>query len=398
MARILISLLSDYLQPNFLLIKEFAGKYDKLAFIRTKRMEEEKKKSFWLENALKLPENSVRRITVVEDDFEGIMAELQRQNFSKSDEYILNLTGGTKVMPLAVYEFFKNDFYAQFYYVPIEKNVIKGLSTQSEQPLNYRMNLDEYFTLQGLRYECDNTLLYTKEHTENLFERFRKAKFNRNRIDEIKNSQTLPTSKERKYYGGVWFEEYCYNRLKKEQNLPNEAICKSAKIFRDNSKQNDNEIDIMFVKDNKLYVFECKVGMKGFANAKEPTDISLYEFVARETIEKYQYKLAAIAKDFGLRVEAYILTLHKIFNNPTEFSEQTIENIKKRQKILGLKEIIDSIHFTHSEPLLVGVTHKMPDVIAAPKAEKQQPHGKTMGIKIVGKIDLSKINYNKKRK
>lgn len=398
MARILISLLSDYLQPNFLLIKEFTGKYDKLAFVTTKRMEEEKKKSFWLEKALKLPENSVRRITVVEDDFEGIMAELQRKNFSKSDEYILNLTGGTKVMPLAVYEFFKNDFYAQFYYVPIEKNVIKGLSTQSEQPLNYRMNLDEYFTLQGLRYECDNALLYSIKHTEELFEQFRKAKFNRFKIYEIRESQNLPSAKERKYYGGVWFEEYCYNRLKKEQKLANDAICKSAKIYRDDSKQNDNEIDIMFVKDNKLYVFECKVGMKGFTNAKETTDINLYEYVARETIEKYQYKLAAIAKDFGLRVEAYILTLHKIFNNPTDFSEQTIENIKKRQKILGLKEIIDSIHFTRSEPLLVGVTHKMPDVIAAPKAEKQQPHGKMMGIKIVGKIDLSQINYNKKRK
>lgn len=42
---ILISILSDYLQPNFLLIKELKGKYDKLIFITTKEMERQWKKS-----------------------------------------------------------------------------------------------------------------------------------------------------------------------------------------------------------------------------------------------------------------------------------------------------------------------------------------------------------------
>ncbi len=372
MNRVLISLLSDYLQPNFLLIKEFEGQFDKLVFVTTSPMED-KKKSYWLEKALALPENSVQRIIVVEDDFEMIKSEFAKAGFSTEDEYLLNLTGGTKVMPLAAYEYFKNGFKSHYYYVPIGKNVIKSLEADTELVLNYRMNLKEYFTLYGLRYECDNSLSYPEDFTNDLFERFRRAKFNRFRIHEIKESQTLPDAKDRKYYSGSWFEEYCYNRLKREQNLPDDAICKDATIYRENSKSNDNEIDVMFVQDNQLFVFECKVGMTGYGYG-----------AAKETIEQYQYKLAAIAKDLGLRVEAYILTLHKIFNNLKYFSEASIENIKKRQNILGLREIIDSIVFTRDEPLLEGCKRKMPTPVA-PKTHQ-------INLKIIGKIDLDTIN------
>ena len=348
MKRILISILSDYLQPNFLLIKEFEEQYDELVFVTTQPMENIKRKSYWLEKALGLPENSVRRIIVVED--ENIFS---KEGFAKENQYVVNLTGGTKVMPLAAYEFFKSGFHSKFYYVPIGKNVIKSLSSDAEYVLNYRMNLEEYFTLYGLRYECNNTLLYPELFTKELFETFRKAKFNRYspKVSKIRNAQTLSDAKDKRYYGGVWFEEYCYTRLKYEHNLPDDAICKDAFIYRDNSKTNDNEIDVMFIQDNQLYVFECKVGMTGYGSTKE-------------TIEKYQYKLAAIAKDLGLRVEAYILTLHKIFNNPRDFSASTIENIKKRQSILGLRGIIDSVVFTRNEPLLESAKHEMPRATA----------------------------------
>ena len=58
MKRILISILSDYLQPNFLLIKEFEGRYDRLAFITTKEMID-KGKGHSLEKALGLETDSV---------------------------------------------------------------------------------------------------------------------------------------------------------------------------------------------------------------------------------------------------------------------------------------------------------------------------------------------------
>lgn len=390
--KILISILSDYLQPNFLLIKELENQYDSLIFITTEDMEKEtKKKSLWLEKALCIKENSVHRIPVVEDDFDGIKSCLANENFSSEDDYILNLTGGTKIIPLAVYEFFKDGFHSKFYYVPIGKNVIKDLLSDNEIPLNYRMNLQEYLTLNSLRYECDNSLIYDEDFTNDLFERFRKVKFNRYKVKEIRESQNLPDSTDKRYYGGIWFEEYCYTRLKREENLPDDAICKSAKIFRDKSEQNDNEIDIMFVKDNKLYVFECKVGMTGYGSTP------------KETIEQYMYKLAAIAKDFGLRVESYILTLHKIYNNPNNFSPEALENIEKRISILGIKKLLDSVVFTRHEPLLKICSKdavKQPNSLIVhqqnskpldtsvdiPPMYKEEPP--KIELKIIGKIEL----------
>lgn len=331
MHKILISILSDYLQPNFLLIKELEGRYDKLMFISTPEMENNAK-GVNLEKALEIPENSVSRIIVVEDDLDAIKDELSKQEFSETDQYILNITGGTKVMSIAVYEFFQT-FNAVYYYVPIGKNVIKELYQTTEIKLRYRLNLFEYFALNGLRYESDKTFMYSETHTQKLFNRFKNANFNRYKVPEILNSQTLSDNKDKRYYGGEWFEEYVYSRIKRENNLPEEAICKGARIFRESSTENDNEIDVMFVKDNKLYIFECKVTMIGNPNVKKSA-----------TIEGYLYKLAAIAKDFGLRVNSYLLTLHNIYQS-NWFNEKSIEMLEKRKNILGIKELLDCNDF-----------------------------------------------------
>ena len=337
---------------------------DVLVFISTFEMEsDKKKKSYWLGKTLNMPENSIRRIIVAEDDFGKIKDELAKQCFPKSDEYIVNLTGGTKVMPLAVYEYFKNGFNAHFYYVPIGKNIIRDLSSQNAVPLNYRLNLKEYFTLYGIDIEPNNILTYSEVHTNELFEEFRRVNFNRYKVPKIRTAQQLSNAIDKAYYGGKWFEEYCFSRLKRELSLADDCICKDAYIFRDtNDRRNDNEIDVMFIKDNLLYIFECKVGMTGYVDPKD-----IMEKTPKDNIEKFQYKLAAIVKDFGLRVEAYILTLHKIFNNPRDFSEQAIENIVKRQTILGLRGIIDSIAFTYNESLLDTFKQKMPSTLAPQK-------------------------------
>jgi hypothetical protein len=60
-----------------------------------------------------------------------------------------------------------------------------------------------------------------------------------------------------------------------------------------------------------------------------------------ELLEQYMYKLAAISKDFGLVVNPYILTLHRIEN----FSPARKQAIERRMKILGIKDILDSNTF-----------------------------------------------------
>lgn len=384
MSKILISILSDFLQPNFLLIKEMKEQYDELVFITTEEMEGEKKrKSFWLEKALKLPEKSVRCIEVVEDDFEKIKYQLKAEAFSKEDHYLLNLTGGTKVIPLAVYDFFKDDFHSEFYYVPIGKNVIKDFKSEKEIQLTYRLNLEEYFTLNALRYE-PTANIYPENQAKMLFNEFKQVQFDRRRHKKIANAQCLPKAEDKVYYAGAWFEEYCYYRMRREYQLDDLSIAHGNKIYRGENVQFDNEIDVMFVKDNQLHIFECKVSMWGNVNNFEKAKGNV-----KDNLDGFMYKLAAIAKDYGFRPSSYILTLHDIKGS---FNTPAMENLEKRQRILGINGLKDCNDFSKSTPLF-SVNKESENKVAAPKAVQHFDTGlPKVELKIIGKIDLSEFS------
>ena len=377
--RILLSILSDYLQPNFLLIKEMEGHYDELVFVSTPEMEK-KEKGVHLEKALNLEPNSIKRIITTEDDFKTTTDTLFSQlPTEEGTTYIVNITGGTKLLSLALYEYLKNKN-ATFYYIPIGKNTIRNIDNTEIEQLSYRMNLKEYLTLSGLGFESDNRLIHTATETEGLFGLCKDKGFNMSRITKIKNAHEQPTAEDKRYYSGTWFEEYCYNRLKKELKLDDKFICKSAKIFRKGSETNDNEIDIMFMKENLLYMAECKVTT--FGKFTSPKD----------TIEEYLYKLAAIAKDFGLRVNSFLLTLQ----DTTKMSPESLKNLKKRMKILGIKDLIDCNRFSMNEHLLAEnkdvVSIKTPIHNGEEKLPSTPSFVRTevpkLNVKILGKIKL----------
>jgi hypothetical protein len=59
------------------------------------------------------------------------------------------------------------------------------------------------------------------------------------------------------------------------------------------------------------------------------------------------YKLAAISKDFGLRVNPYIFTKHRF--TPKAFNEARMSAIHKRMKILGIKGLLGRNEFKESK-------------------------------------------------
>jgi len=394
---ILISILSDYLQPNFLLIKEFKGKYDKLIFITTKEMEG-KGKGYALEKTLELENDSVQRIEVIEDDYSNVIEKLADCSFSIHDEYILNVTGGTKVMTIAVWEFFSRRYMSQFYYVPIGKNIIRNIYSEETIQLNYRLNLKEYFTLNGLRFDPSNETLFPLSQSRMVFNEYEQVGFKRQKHKKICDSHNLPDAKERVYYSGAWFEDYCYWRLKKEFNLSDNAICKNAKIYRNNSEQYDNEIDVMFIRNNELYIFECKLSITTSPVEKD-----------KDVLDKYMYKLAAIAKDYGFRPKSYILTLQNI---KQKWSDMSLSNVEKRLKILGISGFLDCNDFskegnllcfnepkrvadeTQSEDLKPKAIPKLSDTpkCASNNVAMYTTEPINIGVKVVGKIDLDKVS------
>ncbi len=326
MSKTIVSILSDHLLPNFLFIKEMEGQYSDLLFVSTPQMEMQEK-AMHLEVALGRKEGSVRRIVVANDNYKEILDALRAEQLSDSVEYVVNITGGTKTMSLAVHEYFCQ-FNASFVYVPIGKNSYYDFSTDQTHSLDYRVSLNEYFTLYGLAYDYDNDLICDAQRPFNLFNEQKMSNFYLTK--ELRYAQKALRPELRRYLGGEWFEEYVYLRIKRDFKLRDEDIAKSVKICRLSSTSNDNELDVVFVKDNALYVIECKVSMTGYG--KEPKSV----------VDEYLYKLAAISKDFGLRVNSYIFTLHQMWR----FSKATQENMSKRMRILGIRDIIDGPKLT----------------------------------------------------
>ena len=326
MSKTIVSILSDHLLPNFLFIKEMEGQYSDLLFVSTPQMEMQEK-AMHLEVALGRKEGSVRRIVVANDNYKEILDALRAEQLSGSVEYVVNITGGTKTMSLAVHEYFCQ-FNASFVYVPIGKNSYYDFSTDQTHSLDYRVSLNEYFTLYGLAYDYDNDLICDAQRPFKLFNEQKMSNFYL--TEELRYAQKAPRPELRRYLGGEWFEEYVYLRIKRDFKLRDEDIAKSVKICRLSSTSNDNELDVVFVKDNALYVIECKVSMTGYG--KEPKSV----------VDEYLYKLAAISKDFGLRVNSYIFTLHQMWR----FAKATQENMSKRMRILGIRDIIDGPKLT----------------------------------------------------
>lgn len=324
MPTILVSLISKHSMPNFLFIKEMEGRYDELLFIKTPEVDKDNR-GYQLQKALGKDDENIVNISVDGNDYHKTITILEDGNFSKDNMYIVNLTGGTKIMCLAVHDYFLQHN-STFYYVPIGKNSYNNLSDGSWTPIHYRTSLKEYFALYGIKYTCNNMLTYTKGQTRETFNKLKQRKFwLPNKFIHANEEGAWETPEDKRYYAGGWFEEYTFSRIKDQYKLRDEDIALSLKIYGNKAKStNDNELDVAFVLDNALYVVECKVTMNG------------YKAGASKTIETYLYKLAAISNNYGLAVNPYLFTIHDFSKLPSGVKH----NLEKRCKILGIRGII----------------------------------------------------------
>jgi len=293
MTTYLVSLISENLLPNFLFIKEFTNKYDSLIFLTTQSMSNQSLPSR-LEKALNVEAKSSIRITVSEDNFSSIFEKLAAFSPNSEDTFIVNVTGGTKIMSLAAYNFFSQYKNASFYYVPIGKNKIVNVNTATSTPISYKINLDEYLALLGFHFEHSTS-----------------------------NLNNLKGGKETI---GLAFEAHCYGRIKNENRLESQYIKQGVKVRRDKNSQNtDNELDVIWVIDNTLHIAECKHTLN-----KPKTKPHDY-------LDTILYKLSAISKDFGLRVNSYVFTRHNLV--APDFNTDRLNALSKKMKILGIKKI-----------------------------------------------------------
>lgn len=354
--KVIVSIVSEQTIPNVLFIKEknFADKY---YFISTKKMEEKNTTAHILD-ALDLKEGH-DIIEVIEDSLLDIDEKLVKElDIDDEDEVLVNITGGTKIMSLGVYNYFSRNGTAGIFYIPIGKNEIRQIfpiRKNKQTIINQRTNLLEYLKSYGVvvqqsSFDTKNTLLKPKAQTQQLFNHFinenhsilfsnaEEIRLNGYRGKKIRKSheaegpffnnamvfnrygiqfedENLISSKETKYLTGEWFEEFIYPKIKEILNKKNDEIGMGVQLVKESAP---NEYDIIFTHNNSLYVIECKTDIADNEEGK-------INYLFTNTL----YKAATLKKEFGLWVNYYLFALN-------DFSMLKQEQ-KNRAKLLGIK-------------------------------------------------------------
>jgi len=341
MSSVLVSLVSEQVIPNVLFIEEMKRRKTDVRmylFVSTELMEN-KGKTGCIISGSHIGKSKTKTIKVVEDSIEDINCNLMKfsEELSDEDDVIVNLTGGTKIMSIGVYNFFK-EMGANIYYLPIGKNICKRMSPSSYlYQLNFRISLKEYLTSYGIKIISDdeNSILKTNEYTKGFFRDFLDNKFdmvgklegtiNKNGLidEEVKlflkeinfgaeENEQLEVDEIKYLALGGWLEEYTYNLIKEKLQLDENEIGLNIQISH---KDSPNELDVMFVLENTLYVVECKTSL------------------SKGMLAKTLYKISALKNNYGLSAKSYVFTLAKNLREP----EGTInEDYKNRASLLGV--------------------------------------------------------------
>lgn len=358
MTKYLVSIVGNQTLPNILPIKELGNTVNRYIFISTDKVENE---LAWTLKVCKIKKEDYFKLEVGEDDISQIvnrLTELSNVIFQPQDEFLINLTGGTKIMALGTFQFFsQSKFHVKMFYQKVGSNILRQVypsinPENRDQMLSYRLNVEEFLGSYGAEITnkfAVNKLVKSKEYTqffyENEFSRKKIVEAIRNEKSEyfiyenldssIRNSTLLflkeikfkpifsdrLTKEERHYLTGGWWEEYCFHLIQEKTGIQAPYMI----LGLQNNKTN-NEFDIAFVKDNVLHVLECKT--------------TIWK---KDSFEDYLYKLAAIKDNkngFGITVKAFLLAKHFKKN---EFTGEIDPTFQRRARDFNITLVDDSL-------------------------------------------------------
>lgn len=137
--------------------------------------------------------------------------------------------------------------------------------------------------------------------------------------------------KETKYFSGDWLEEYVYFKIKDELNLNDDEILTGCTLKKE---QTNNEIDVIFIHNHKLFIIECKTSIidkRKFEKIKE--GIKVEEIKDFKLLPEILYKSDALRNKFGLFANTAILTLEEIKNEDGTAIDDAYKDHFERAKL-----------------------------------------------------------------
>lgn len=327
----LVCLISDQVMPNLLFIRQFKKVNSHFYFLTTQKMEE-KQVTNHLISVLELPLDLCHKILIDADDGLLIYSQLKKISFPTEYRYLLNITGGNKLMSHLVFKFFI-DFESTVYYAPIDSNHYQILHPQLDRvPKDdtIQVSLGDYLKAYGFTINEQLTYYEGKPRPQVIMRQLQKQHGQKKRLVIPRKFGDTIDGRTKKYESGEWFELYCYDYFKKCFDLTNNEICSGVKIKRTDSSEalpSSNEIDVMFVYNHTLYVIECKVYLNGS--------------IKMDRISPDMYKLASVSSSFGLKCKKYLAVIG-YWSDHHDFEE----NLENRMLSQGIEKILDLSDFS----------------------------------------------------
>lgn len=359
--QLLISLVSDQTIPNVQIIKEFGNSETDYKFLLTKGMQR-KGIVQWIVDATQIKD--FQDIFVDEYSVADIENELQKIDYSEYSRIIVNLTGGTKMMVLSVFDFFRNKQNTEMYYVTGIGNAYQKIVDRGceQNVFSCSISLEEYLKSYGFSIKKAQPSGISLEQTEKIYNHYINGDFSRytdslnflrERRGKVITDTDFVTIKdfletieyypakegtlsklETKYLTGEWFEEYIGAKIKCDLELTDNQILVGTQIRKDVPLRQElnsvptllgleekeeglgNEMDVMFVKDNRFYVIECKTSIIATISKPRRNKDEKEQQLMDNTIKEEKnilgetiYKSDALRTKFGLFAKSYIFTL-----------------------------------------------------------------------------------------
>lgn len=338
-----VTLVSKQTIPNVQYIKEFRNQFDQYFFVSTETMEKSLKSSHIIK-ATSLCEDQVKIIIVSEENFNHIISELKKINFEEFDSIVVNCTLGTKIMSLAVFDYFRKLDKSKLYYTPIGTNRYVNILDENEnKSFETKISIKEYFSSYGYEIRNQSKPLFDLEYAEffkQRFEKFGNAEYDilenlrairdkkKIQIDDrlrlflekikfVTKGKEILTKHEIQYLTGGWFEEWTYFKIKKKYQLEDEQIALGVLV----KAVADNDLDVVFIINNELYVIECKTRF------------------GRDIQQATLYKSGALIDLFGIAAKSYLFTLENLRDDNNQLN--THIQLRALQQNVKIKDCVD---------------------------------------------------------
>lgn len=327
MKKISVCIISKQLVPNYLFLQETKKLADEVLLVASREFEKEGRNLCELLKTLDY--KKIELLVFSENDVEEKWNQMTQEivaHLNHENHYLVNLTGGTKYMSLAVQKVFEN-FKSDYFYIPSPKNYfIQPMKDDTRVGIKHRIKVKEALSIFGVELKSFEAEVVDRNYTNKFFNLFVNGKLNFKAIEKLRelrnnrnveinsvsnlrnllersnflsqNSEKL-SRKEVGYLTGGWFEEYVFNHIKEHVKPDDIKInLKTSKNVKTSDSSVINEFDVCFTLNNKFFVVECKTG----GTSKE------------SDFNPIAYKAKALKESLmGLTTKFYIFTLGDVF-------------------------------------------------------------------------------------